>query len=607
MSRSGGPVRTVVARLVGSGRGVAGVPAFEAGPLIQLGRAARGDAEVGDLVSITLRGRGARVSAVHGRARSVPAALAALLAHEGVIRPFPHAALRESEQLDEGAPLGDRGRRDLRDQRVITIDPAGARDHDDAIAVAPEGPDATRLWVHIADVSRFVAPGGPLDRVAARRGNSLYLPGMVVPMLPQRLSSDLCSLRPEADRATLTVELVIGPDGRPREERFYRALIRSRRRIGYPEVDDFLAGGSMGDEALERDIARAAGLAAVLRERRLERGALEVQGGEPTIGLAGDRVASIEIEGQTPAHSLVEECMIAANEAVARFLIARRVRTIFRHHEDPAETRIRLLYEQLEALDVATTPLADGPLAPVQRRAAAGAAAEAVRRHLAAGRAGGDALWGLVLRSLKQAHYTPENATHSGLASAAYLHFTSPIRRYPDLLVHRGLVDALGLGGPSPGMSELAQAAEHCSGTEREAAALERRADDLCAAYWLQDRLREGDPDRPFDGAISGVIESGVFVTFAGVCTGFLPARNLEDDHYRPDPLGVMLVGDRSGRRLRMGDAVAVRVDEIEALRGRITLSPAEAPRPRPRAGGRQGARPAGAGWAGARGRRGRR
>lgn len=581
MSR-GGHTSVMVAELVSSGRGAAAQPAFEPGMRIPLAKGQRGGATVGDLVTVTLKGRGARVTAVHGPARSVTAALRALLVSEDLARPFPRAALEEAEELDEGDVALDRGRRDLRDQRVITIDPEGAKDHDDAIAVGDD-PEGTRVWVHIADVARFVAAGGPLDREAARRGCSVYVPGMVTPMLPPRLSSDLCSLRPGADRAAVTVEMVIDAGGEVGETRFSRALIRSERRLTYGEADTVLAGGSIGDAPMEADILRIAEVARALRARRMARGALEADSGEPVVRFEGDRVAEMRLEGSTPAHSLVEECMIAANEAVARHLIAKGVPTVFRHHEDPAQSRLESLYEQLDALGVATPPLPDGNLGGPERRAAAAAAGAAVARHLAAGGPGGGAIWTLVLRSLRQAHYSATETTHSGLASPAYLHFTSPIRRYPDLLVHRGLLDSLGLGDAGPGTTELAEQADHSSATEREASTIERRADDICAAFLLRDRLDAGGWDAPVEGRVTGLIDAGLFITFDEVFTGFLPSRRLEDDHYRADPLGVSLIGDASGRRIRVGDTLDVRVVRIEPLRGRIQLEPVtERGRPRP-------------------------
>ena len=579
MSR-GGPGAVLVAEMVSSGRGAAAQPAFDPGQRVPLAKGARGDAAIGDLVTVSMRGRAGRVVAVHGPASSPRAALRALLASEDLGRPFPRAPIEEAEALDEVAVAADRGRRDLRGQRVITIDPEGAKDHDDALAVAHEGGGASRLWVHIADVARFVASGGPLDREAARRGCSVYVPGSVDPMLPSRLSSDLCSLRPGADRAAVTVELVVDGEGRVGETRFSRSLIRSERRLTYGEVDVALGGGGLGDDGLDADVAELAALSRLLRARRMDRGALEVATAEPVVLFDGDRVADVRLEGQTPAHSLVEECMIAANEAVARHLIARNRPTVFRHHEDPAQSRIEMFYAQLDALGVATPPLPDGPLGPAARRAAAVAAADAVARHLRSGGRGGEPLWTLVLRSLRQAYYSATEVGHSGLAGPAYLHFTSPIRRYPDLLVHRGLLDTLGLDGPGPELAELVAEADRSSRSEREAATVERRADDICAAFLLRDRLTARGWDQPVEGAVTGLIDAGLFVTFeGGVVTGFLPSRRMEDDHYRADPLGVMLIGASSGRRIRLGDPVEARVVRVEPLRGRVELEPASVPR----------------------------
>jgi ribonuclease R len=573
---------TLVAEIVPAGRGAAARPAFDRGPDVALSRAARGDAGIGDLVTLSLRGGGARVIAVHGRASSPRAAMTALLAEEGLGRPFPAAALDEAEAGTRIDGAGDRGRRDMRDQLVITIDPEGAKDHDDAVAVSLEG-DAVRLWVHIADVTRFVPPGGHTDREAARRGTSVYVPGSVDPMLPPRLSSDLCSLRPGVDRLAVTAEMLVDADGAVGETRFYRSTIRSEHRLTYPEVDGHFAGASLGGGALEDGLDVARALARRMRARRTGRGALTIASSEPVVRFAGDRVASVALEHQTESHRLIEEFMIAANEAVARFLIGRKRPTVFRFHEDPEEVRVERLYEQLDELGVVVPPLPDPPLTPSQARQAAHDASDAVARFVEREGRGARAFPGLVLRSLRQAYYATDRVGHSGLASAAYLHFTSPIRRYPDLMAHRTLLDALGIGDPAPDPAWLAEAAFRSSETERAAADVERIADRICAAYLLADTIAERGWDTVFEGEVTGLIEVGAFVAFEDVFEGFLPVRLIPGDRYYLDPLGTALTGEATGRKVRLGDPVEVRVSEVNRLRGRVNLEPAEgAPPPKP-------------------------
>lgn len=570
----------MVAEIVPAGRGCAARPAFERGRDIALSRKARGDADVGDLVTVSLRGGGARVTQIHGRTSSPHAAMAALLAGEGLGRPFPVAALEEAQEGLKVDGTKDPGRRDMRDQLVLTIDPEGAKDHDDAVAVAVEGDDI-RLWVHIADVARFVPAGGAIDKEAMRRGTSVYVPGSVVPMLPPRLSNDLCSLRPEVDRLAVTAEMLVGSDGEVGETRFYRSVIRSEMRLTYPQVDEHIAGAPLGSPELEKAIAVSRELSRRLRARRMGRGALEIASSEPVVRFENDRIASIAPEYQTESHRLIEDFMIAANEAVARFLIARKRPTVFRFHDDPEGIRVERLYEQLDALDVVVPPLPDPPLTPTQARQAVGDASAAVARFVEKEERGASAFPGLVLRSLKRAYYATDQIGHSGLASAAYLHFTSPIRRYPDLMAHRALLDALGVGDTAaPDGEWLAQAALQSSETEREASDIERVADRICAAYLLQDMLR-GDADRVFEAEVTGIIEVGAFLVFEGVFEGFLPARSIPGDRYYIDDLGTALVGETTERKLRLGDTMEVRVSEVQRLRGRVTLEPVEGAAPR--------------------------
>ncbi|MSO44176.1 MAG: RNB domain-containing ribonuclease [Thermoleophilia bacterium] len=570
-----------VAQLVPVGRGVVARPAFEMGPDAPLLKARRGDAQVGDLVTVRLRGGGCEVTRVHGPGTSAGAAIAALMVHEGLGRGFGARVREEADRVARESMAPDADRRDLRDQRVITIDPAGAKDHDDAIAVEREG-EGIHLWVHIADVSRFVAAGGAIDTEAERRGCSTYLPGTVDPMLPERLSNDVCSLRPNEDRKALTAHMLVMPDGAVSAEGFHRSLIRSDRRLTYPEVDALLEGrADLGDEAMEADVRLAMELARALRARRMRRGALDIVTTEPRFVFDGPRVVGVEREEATDAHSLIEECMVAANEAVARFLISRTVPTIFRVHGDPAQVAIENLWARLEVLGVAVPPLADGVLTADQRREAAGVAAHALRMHSERMDHGGTSLSTMVLRALQRAIYRPDETAHSGLASPAYLHFTSPIRRYPDLVVHRALVHALGLGEPFPDVAALPEVARAASERERDATDLERRADRMCLAYLLvQTMVGDNEWDRPRPGEVQGIGPAGLFITFDRVFDGFLPFRRMHDDHYVADATDAEVIGEDTGRRIRLGDVISVRVHDVEPLRGRVTLDPADRPGP---------------------------
>jgi len=567
-----------VAEMVPAGRRMAARPAFEAGPEVPLIKARRGDARMGDLVTARMKGGGCEVVAIHGPSTHAGAAIRALIAHEGLGRGFGPKAREEAQAAARTRDEPDADRRDMRDQRVITIDPEGAKDHDDAIAVADEG-EGIRLWVHIADVSRYVAAGGAIDREAERRGCSVYLPGTVDPMLPEILSNDVCSLRPGEDRKALTAHMLVMPDGSVTAEGFHRSLIRSDRRLTYPEVDAFLEGrAGLGDAVMEGDVRLAMELARRLRARRMRRGALDIVTSEPRFRFDGDRVESVEMETQTDSHSLIEECMIAANEAVARFLIAKHVPAIYRVHADPDQVAIEDLWARLEILGIPVPPLAEGVLTAEQRRDAAGVAAHAIRLQVERTGEGGASLPYMVLRSLQKAVYRPDETSHSGLASPAYLHFTSPIRRYPDLVVHRALVHALGLAGAAPDAAMLPEVARDASDRERDATDLERRADRMCLAYLLAQSMAGDAWDRPRDGEVTGIGQAGLFITFDAVFDGFLPFRNMPDDHYVPDAFSAEAVGEDTGRRFRLGDPVRVRVNDIQPLRGRVTLEMAERP-----------------------------
>ncbi|HEX3806139.1 MAG TPA: RNB domain-containing ribonuclease [Gaiellaceae bacterium] len=511
-----------------------------------------GDLDAGDLALVrTGRGR-ARVEQALGPADHIENVLEALLVEKGARQPFePHDPPEQS--LD--------GRVDLRDLLTYTVDPDTAKDFDDALSFRREE-GGIRAWVHIADVSYFVGAGTPLDNGAARRAFSTYVPGRVAPMLPHELADDLCSLRPNVERLCVTVELP--PDGEPT---FYRSVIRSDARLTYGEAQRREAP----PQVLEA-LALNEELATTLRAQRFARGALQVQTPEVVFGFDGNGgVAGAWLEGEPHAHMLVEELMILANERVGAFLSSRNREALYRVHERPDPQAVELLLAKLADLGVPTPPLPER-LSPQQAAAVAGEASKLVAQYTEQAGRGREAFPALVLRALKQARYDPKNLGHAGLASVAYCHFTSPIRRYPDLVVHRALLRELGVSDdPVPG--DLQHLAEHTSGREREAAGIEYLADDICLAWLLEQRLYEAGWNERFPGEIIGLIGSGLFVRFGEVFEGFLPARRLPGEFFEINPLGTALAGRRSGRTYRLGDAIEVRVEKIQRSEGKVELA----------------------------------
>ncbi|HEX6490158.1 MAG TPA: ribonuclease R family protein, partial [Gaiellaceae bacterium] len=409
---------------------------------------------------------------------------------------------------------------DLREELAFTIDPESAKDFDDALTLKPD-----RAYVHIADVSYFVPAGSPLDRGASERAFSTYVPGRVVaPMLPPELVDDLCSLRPQQDRLCVTVEIPLDNDYAPGEPRFYRSVIRSATRLTYSQAEAILAGRQRAEPALAEALRVAERLSQRLRERRFGRGALRVE--TPEISFAFDGRGGLERawrESEPHAHMLVEELMILANEGVASLLAGRRREALFRVHERPEPQAVELLLAKLTELDVPTPPVPDR-LEPADAAPLAAAASERVSEYVRSARRGSEAFPALVLRALKQARYDPRNLGHSGLASRAYCHFTSPIRRYPDLVVHRALLRELG-ATDEPLPEDLGELAVHASARERAAAEVEYRADEICLAWLLDSVLFEHGWDESFEGELIGAIGSGLFVRFGEVFEGYLPAR----------------------------------------------------------------------------------
>ena len=391
-------------------------------------------------------------------------------------------------------------------------------------------------------------------------------------MLPPELADDSCSLRPLQDRLCVTVE--IPPAGDPL---FYRSVICSDARLSYGEAQRREAAPGILEQ-----LTLAGEVATALRARRFARGALEVTTPEIVFRFADGRVADAWQEGEPYAHMLVEELMLLANEHVASFLAGRQREALYRVHERPDPQTIALLLAKLTDLGVPTPP-APELLSPQAAAELAGEISRRVTAYVEQSGRGKEAFPNLVLRALKRARYDERNLGHSGLASPAYCHFTSPIRRYPDLVVHRALLRELGLGD-DPAPENLPELAEHTSEREREAAKLEYLADEICLAWLLEDRLKERGWEEPWDGEIIGLIGSGLFVRFGDVFEGFLPARRLPGEFFELNTTGTALVGRRSGRAYRLGDPIEVRTESIARGEGKVELTLGEAARAQPQA-----------------------
>ncbi|HEY5261466.1 MAG TPA: RNB domain-containing ribonuclease [Solirubrobacteraceae bacterium] len=479
-------------------------------------------------------------------------------------------------------------RRDLRGLPTFTVDPLTARDFDDAISAERLDSDpahpSVRVWVHIADVAAHVPLGSPLDMEARRRATSVYVPGAVEPMLPHALSSDACSLVPGAERLAVTVELVL----RAAEivsASFYRSIINSDMRLDYERVDRIFAGADVAAEPWSGPLAAARTAAAALQQARESSGALVIDSEEPEFAFDDHgNVSSISPRAQTESHRLIEHLMIAANEAVAQHLAKASFPCLYRVHERPTPERIGALVQQLASLEVPTPPLPD-PLTATQAARLLGEISRRVDAHVRRTGQGRIALSQLVLRSLKQAVYSPKNLGHAGLRSRCYCHFTSPIRRYPDVVCHRELLASIGLDERFAGARKLVELGEWSSERERDAARLEHKGDDIAACFLLEQALFDGGHEQIFHGEVTGLIAAGAFIAFGAdpesrpTFEGMLPVRLLsagvDRDWWELNEHGTILRAQRSGATLRLGDPIDVRVVRVDASGGRVDLAPA--------------------------------
>ncbi len=521
-----------------------------------------GDARPGDLVRFEIRVAGrfrsqtARVTETLGNPEDQrKISLIAIHAH-GLPDEFPDTVLREADELPVAA-LDDRT--DLRSLPLITIDPEDARDHDDAVHACadtdPRNPGGHVVTVAIADVAQYVRPGSKIDREAAVRGNSVYFPDRVVPMLPERLSNDLCSLREGEDRPCLVVRMVFDTKGKKRGHTFLRAMMRSAAKLSYQQAQTAIDGEPDAKclpllEPVLRPLWKAY---AAVSEARDERGPLDLDLPERRIKLdAEGRVERVVIPQRLAAHRLIEEFMIQANVAAAETLEARKAPVVYRVHEPPSKEKITALRDFLDTLGMKVP--GTGQLRPSHFNRVLTEAKSMPYTDL---------VNEVVLRSQAQADYRPENAGHFGLHLTRYAHFTSPIRRYADLLVHRSLIKALNLGEGGLGDEEarrLVDISRQISEAERRAMAAERETIDRLVAAHLADRV-----GAQFTARISGVTRSGLFVRLSDTgADGFIPISTLGDEFFIHAEAAHALIGSRSGLAYRLGDTVDVRL--LEAI-----------------------------------------
>jgi ribonuclease R len=466
---------------------------------------------------------------------------------------------REQAKLFSETEIGDR--LDLRDSLTVTIDPATARDFDDAITLSRDDRGFWTLGVHIADVSHFVRAGSALDRTARHRGTSVYLPDRVIPMLPEVLSNSLASLQAGRVRYTLSAIMEFNADGVRTDSRFARSAIRVDHRFTYEQAMEVMKAPAATHEGVTPEIGRMVGamleLAMILRRRRFDRGALELNMPEVEIDLDDQgKVAGAHLAAHDESHQVIEEFMLAANEAVATSLTARQVGFLRRAHPDPDPIKLREFADFARSLGfVIEKPQSRFELQRVLAEAADKPEAYAVHYGL--------------LRSLKQAVYTPEPEGHYALASDDYCHFTSPIRRYPDLQVHRQLTVLLAGKKPKSQHDELTELAEHCTRTERRAEAAERELIKVKLLTYLESHVGED-----FHAVIIGVEDFGFFCRMVELpVEGLVHITSLADDYYYLEEGTHTLVGRRAGRRYRLGDKVEVRIARVDVDRRSLDLN----------------------------------
>lgn len=532
---------------------------------------AAGEAKDGELVEAEQSGPKGRLGLPRARVverlgdPSAPKAVSLIAIHQhGIPDAFPDVVMA---QADAAKPATSKGRVDLTDLPLITIDPADARDHDDACCALldedPKNPGGFLLWVAIADVAHYVTAGSALDAEARKRGNSTYFPDRVVPMLPDRLSGDLCSLHEGVTRPCIAVEMKLSSTGEKLSHRFVRGLMRSPASLSYEEAQAAVDGDPSERAAplVDTVLSPLFGAYAALKQAREARQPLELDLPERKIILSDSgKVASVNFSERLDAHRLIEECMVLANVAAAETLIAKQQPLLFRVHEEPSPEKLDSLRETAKSVGLV---LAKGQVLQT--------------RHLnqllkaAAGKDEAELINLSTLRSMTQAYYSSQNMSHFGLALQNYAHFTSPIRRYADLLLHRALVSAHGWAtdGLSPQDIEmLDETAKHISETERRSMLAERDTTDRYLASFMSERV-----GNEFSGRISGVARFGIFVKLDETAAdGLVPIRSLGREYFEHDADSQTLRGTDSGTVISLGQRVVVRLAETTPTTGGILL-----------------------------------
>ena len=539
-----------------------------------------GGARQGELVTVEIihqptkkRQPTGRVIEIVGEHRTPEVEMELVLRKHGIPHDWPEEVLGEAGQVPQTVDAEAIGsREDLRALPLVTIDGADAQDFDDAVFAERAG-DGYRLIVAIADVSHYVRPFSPLDKEGYHRGNSTYFPKRVVPMLPESLSNGICSLNPGVDRLTLACEMHIDRSGKVDQYRFFEGVMHSHARLTYSEVAAMMEDG---DQAVREQYAHLLPqletlyeLYRTLHHARVERGAIEFEGLETEV-LFGEnnQIEMIVPYERRDAHRLIEECMLAANESAARLFVDNEEPALFRVHEPPAEEKLENLRDFLKTVGLdleQTDPVTPKAFCKVLERARERADAHLIET--------------IMLRSMKQAQYRPDPLGHFGLSYDHYTHFTSPIRRYPDLVVHRRIKDLLAGRRVKADKKEafkenLAAIGEHTSGTERRSELAEREVVDWLKCQYMQDHLGE-----EYDAVIAGVTGFGVFAELSKVYVeGLVHITNLEDDYYHFDPVHHLLRGERTGRIYQLGDPIRVKVVRVDVDDLKIDLSLIKSP-----------------------------